>query len=136
MANRNNPRAASVARQATDLAVAAPQVVAYRLARMAAAGPNPSARDRREFTRMVSEKQTAFQQSWSAMGLQSMVASQAMMQAWMRMWLTPWSTTSWNGSALASQASQWQNAMWGVVGKGLAPVHRAAVSNAKRLARG
>ena len=55
MANRKNPRAALVARQATDLAVAAPQVVAHRLTRMAMAGANPSARDRREFTRMVSE---------------------------------------------------------------------------------
>ncbi|MEJ8293643.1 polyhydroxyalkanoate granule-associated phasin [Delftia tsuruhatensis] len=136
MANRKNPRAALVARQATDLAVAAPQVVAHRLTRMAMAGANPSARDRREFTRMVSEKQTAFQQSWAAMGMQSMVASQALMQAWMCMWWTPWSTSTWNGGALASQASQWQNAMWGVVGKGLAPVHRTAVANAKRLARG
>nr|WP_252980603.1 hypothetical protein [Delftia acidovorans] len=53
--------------------------------------------------------------------MQSMVASQALMQAWMRMCWTPWSTSTWNGGALASQASQWQNAMWGVVGKGLAP---------------
>ncbi len=136
MANRKNPRAALVARQATDLAVAAPQVVAHRLTRMAMAGANPSARDRREFTRMVSEKQTAFQQSWAAMGMQSMVACQALMQAWMRMCWTPWSAATWNGGALASQASQWQNAMWGVVGKGLAPVHRTAVANAKRLARG
>ncbi len=74
MANRKNPRAALVARQATDLAVAAPQVVAHRLTRMAMAGANPSARDRREFTRMVSEKQTAFQQSWAAMGMQSIFA--------------------------------------------------------------
>lgn len=136
MATRKSPKAAAVARQATDLAIAAPQVVAHRLTRMALAGANPSARDRREFTRMVSEKQTAFQQSWAAMGLQSMVASQSMMQTWMHMWCTPWSASTWNGGALASQASQWQNAMWGVVGKGMAPVHRTAVANAKRLARG
>lgn len=136
MSHRRNHKATSVARQATDLAVAAPQVVAYRLARMAAAGANPSERDRKEFTRMVSEKQTAFQQSWSAMGMQSMVAGQAMMMTWMRMCWTPWSASTWNGNALASQASQWQNAMWGVVGKGLAPVHRTAVANARRLARG
>lgn len=138
MAHRSNHKAAtSVARQATDLAVAAPQVVAYRLARMAMAGAHPSVRDRKEFSRMVSEKQTAFYQSWNAMGLQSMAASQNLMQAWMRMWFTPWNASSaWNGGALAAQASQWQNAMWGVVGKGLAPVHRTAVANAKRLARG
>ncbi len=136
MANRRNHQAASVARQATDLAVAAPQVVAHRLTRMAAAGANPSARDRKEFSRMVSEKQAAFYQSWNAMGLQSMAASQALMQGWMRMWFTPWTVSAWNGQAMATQASLWQNAMWGVVGKGLAPVHRTAVANAKRLARG
>ncbi|CAB5703162.1 Uncharacterised protein [Delftia tsuruhatensis] len=136
MATRKTHKATSVARQATELAVAAPQVVAQRLTRMAVAGANPSARDRKEFNRMVSEKQAAFYQSWNAMGLQSMAASQALMQAWMRMWLPPWSTTAWNGSALASQASLWQNAMWGVVDKGLAPVHRTAVANARRLARG
>src|SRR2546427_799414 len=56
--------------------VCSSDLVAHRLTRMAMAGANPSARDRREFTRMVSEKQTAFQQSWAAMGMQSMVASQ------------------------------------------------------------
>lgn len=137
MANRNNHKAAAaVARQATDLAVAAPQVVAHRLARMAMAGANPSARDRREFTRMVAEKQSAFQQSWTAMGMQSMVAGQAMAQAWMRMCLMPWGASAWNGNALASQAELWQNSLWGVVGKGLTPVHRTAVANARRLARG
>lgn len=136
MATRRNHKAASVARQATDLAMAAPQVVAHRLTRMAVAGANPSARDRKEFNRMVSEKQAAFYQSWNAMGLQSMAASQALMQAWARMWFTPWSASTWSGQAAASQASLWQNAMWGVVDKGLAPVHRTAVANAKRLARG
>lgn len=137
MATRRNPKAAaSVARQATGIAVAAPQVVAHRLTRMAVAGPNPSARDRREFTRMVTEKQAAFQQSWAAMGLQSMVAGQALMQAWMRMWWMPWSPPLFNGTALASQAAHWQNALWSVAGKGLAPVHRTAVANARRLARG
>ena len=49
------------ASQLVDLGIAAPQVVAHRLARMAAAGTTPSARDRREFTGMVLEKQTAEQ---------------------------------------------------------------------------
>jgi hypothetical protein len=73
---------------------------------------------------------------FTAMGLQSMVAGQGLMLAWMRMWWTPWTASTWNGNALASQAAQWQNAMWGVVGKGLAPVHSKAVANARRLARG
>ena len=55
---------ASASRRATvqaqqkvlDLGIAAPQVVAHRLARMALAGPVPSARDQKEFAGMVLEK--------------------------------------------------------------------------------
>jgi hypothetical protein len=36
-----------LARQATELAMAVPQVMAHRLTRMALAGATPSARDRR-----------------------------------------------------------------------------------------
>src|SRR3954451_15627057 len=66
--------------QATELAFAVPQVVGHRLARMALAGPLPSARDRREFHGMAQEKVHAFWQSWFAMGW-AMV--QSMQQSWM-----------------------------------------------------
>jgi hypothetical protein len=35
----------------------------------------------------------------------------------------------------AASAAQWHKAALGVLGKGLTPVHRKAVANAKRLAR-
>ena len=38
-------------------------------------------------------------------------------------------------STAASLASQWQGAALSVLGKAMAPVHREAVSNARRLAR-
>ncbi|WP_019700724.1 hypothetical protein [Paracidovorax oryzae] len=47
-----------------------------------------------------------------------------------RLWWTPWTMAT--GPQLARQ---WQDAAAGVLGKGLVPVHRAAVANARRLAR-
>lgn len=93
-----------------ELGVAAPFVASQRIARMMLAGPLPSARDRREFGVMVSEKQRAFVQSWSAMFGECLRLQQAVAQLWL-------------GAAA------------GVAGKGLAPVHRKAVANARRLAR-
>lgn len=131
MAPTSYRKATRLARQTSDLALAAPQVVAHRVARMAAAGAQPSARDQREFSRMVLEKQAAFGEAWTAMALQSFTASQGLALAWMRACTTPW--TAGSGAALATQ---WQNAAMGVVGKGLAPVRRTAVANARRLRKG
>ncbi len=92
--------------------------------------PPPSQRDRREFGRMVAEKQWAFMQSWAAMGMQALLAQQAMAASMVRLWWTPWTMAT--GPQLVRQ---WQDAAAGVLGKGLVPVHRVAVANARRLAR-
>jgi hypothetical protein len=52
----NEPFAQVPERKSGELAAAATQVVAHRVTRMVLAGPNPSARDRNEFKRMVGEK--------------------------------------------------------------------------------
>ena len=52
MTVRRSRKSASVATQAAELALAAPQVVAHRVARMALAGATPSERDRKEFERL------------------------------------------------------------------------------------
>ena len=106
-----------LARQATELAVAVPQVVAHRLTRMALAGANPNARDRREFHAMGQEKLAAFWQSWFAMGWAMVEASQL---AWV---------------ALLQGARMPALDVHGILSRGLAPVHRRATSNARRLAR-
>lgn len=106
-----------LARQATELAVAVPQVVAHRLARMALSGPMPNARDRREFHGMGQEKVHAFWQSWFAMGWAMVEATQ---KAWM--------------AALQGARVPWIDTH-AIVSRGLAPVHRKARANAKRLAR-
>jgi hypothetical protein len=49
--------------QLVEIAWSAPMVIGYRTARMVAGGWPPSARDRREYTRMVQEKADAFGQA-------------------------------------------------------------------------
>lgn len=129
---RNLTRSAALATQAAELAFAAPQVVAHRVARMATAGARPSARDRKEFTGMVAEKQAAFFESWGAMAMQAAAAQQALAASWLKnCWALPGGKVP-QGQAWAQQV---QGAALGVLSKGLAPVHRKAVANAKRLAR-
>lgn len=130
MARKHSSR--SVARQYAELAFAAPQVIAHRTARMAAAGATPNARDAAEFTRMFTEKTNAFTQAWIA--------------SWTAMYWAPWKVAMdlfaagaglGRGQAVTFDplARAWRKQGWGIAGAGLAPVHRAAVANARRLGR-
>src|SRR5690349_9060378 len=65
--SKREPPTATAAMKLTKLAVAAPQVIAHRLTRMALAGPTPSERDCQEFTGMGMEKQAVAAQAWMAM---------------------------------------------------------------------
>ena len=115
--------------KAAELAVAVPQVVAHRLTRMALSGPKLSPRDRKEFQLMVAEKKVAFGESWSAMARKAALANQALAGSIFKSLLSgrlPSATTS---------AAQFHRDALSVLGKGVAPVHRKAVANAKRLGR-
>ena len=122
-------RTRSLAAKSAQLAFVVPQVLAHRFARMALAGASPSERDRKEFQRMGAEKTAVFAQSWNAMAMQAFVANQELAASFLRSF---WSPRAPSASAIAAQ---WQNAALGVMVKGMAPVHRKAVANAKRLAR-
>lgn len=116
-----------------EIGTAAPLVIAHRVARMALAGPSLSARDRKEFTGMVMEKQVAFTQAWFAASQQAFRAQQALsLAAWRSLmgggWLTP-------SRASTSLARQMEHQAASVVGAALEPVRKKAVSNAKRLSR-
>jgi hypothetical protein len=115
-----------------ELAFSVPQVFAHRLTRMALAGPKPSDRDRKEFQIMVNEKHAAFVQAWSDMAMQAFRANQAFTASMLRFFFTPF---SYRKLSAASTAAQVHNAAIGVLGKGLAPIHRRAVSNARRLGK-
>jgi hypothetical protein len=117
-----------------ELSLATPHVVAQRVARMVAAGPVPSARDQQEFQRMGDEKIVAFQQSWMAMWVQAWQIQVEMLRAF----------TVAGAQALArGEVAAWvpllDSASVGatrMLTAGLAPVHRSAVANSRRLAKG
>jgi hypothetical protein len=123
-----------LSQQALELSIAAPQVVARRLARMALAGANPSASDQKEFRQMSDEKVTAFYQSWTAIWAQ-MYRSQFAIAQTMMSAVTSAMVAGKQPSA-ASTFSAMSRETSKVLSAGIAPVHRAAVSNAKRLSGG
>jgi len=132
MPSRRTRKTQSLVAKAAELAFAVPQVVAHRVTRMAVAGPTPSARDRKEFQRMGAEKAAAFSESWNAMTLQAFRAHQALAASFLRSF---WSPSLKGRPSASAVAAQWQSATLSILGKGMAPVHRKAVANAKRLAR-
>ena len=131
MAARRSRKSKSLAAQSAGLAIAAPQVVAHRVGRMALAGSPPSARDRREFQRMGTEKIAAFNEAWSAMAVQAFWESQKLAFSFTQAFWFPWYRPGRSKSA----ARQLNDAALGVLGEGMAPIHRRARANAKRLAR-
>src|SRR3954470_23486196 len=125
--SRNLTRAGT---QAAQLAVAVPQVIGHRVTRMMTAGSVPSPRDTREFSRMSSEKTAAFAESWLAMGVEMMRANELLAVTLMTSWWNAW----FSAAGFNRHARQLQSVALGIAVKGLAPVHRTAVANAKRLA--
>ena len=132
MATRRRRPTQSLAIKAAELAFAVPQVVAHRVTRMALSGRKPSARDRKEFELMVAEKNAAFTESWSAMIAQTALANQTLAVSFFKSFLA--AGRGKKPSARVS-AAQVQRAALSVLGKGIAPVHRKALANAKRLRR-
>jgi hypothetical protein len=132
MKRRRRTPSQRLAKQAIELSIAAPQVVAARVSRMAAAGLSPSAGDRNELFLMGAEKVAAAYQAWAAMWWQGVrlqfelaqsVAGSALGAGTGYRAFTPWSinrSTSAGARALSA---------------GLGPVHRKAVRNARRLGR-
>jgi hypothetical protein len=111
----------------SEIAWAAPQVIAMRTQRAWQAGPTPGTRDRREFTRMGQEKLEAYAESVSAMGLlwwQAQLSAASSLAA--GTWMNP----------LASFARPRTAALMPMlVARGLHPVHRRVTANVRRLGR-
>ena len=116
-------RSTATAVKLGELAFAAPQVIAHRLTRMPLAGGALSARDRKEFTGMVMEKQAAAAQAWMGM-----FAEGVRFQQQFALSLLTLATPREHAARAKTAASR-------IASTGLAPFHRKAVSNAKRLAR-
>jgi hypothetical protein len=131
MATRRR-RGKSLAAQTFELGIAAPQVIAHRVARMASAGASPSARDRAEFRRMGTEKIAAVNEAWAAMATQAFLENQKFALTFMQSLWFPWMRPTPTAKSVARQLNR---AAVGILGKGVAPVRRRAVANAKRLGR-
>lgn len=132
MSIRRKRKTVSLAVKMAELAWAAPQVVAHRVTRMAVAGPILSQRDRKEFNRMSAEKTEAFAESWNAMTMQAFNANQALAASFFRSF---WSPSLRGMPSAGAVTARLQGVALDVLGKGLSPVHRKAVANAKRLRR-
>ncbi len=132
MSARRNRKVATLAIKATELAAAAPLVVAHRLSRLALAGHIPTSRDQREFTRMGAEKVAAFHESWNAMFIQSIRIQQGIAASMWRSFRFPWLN---GGSCVTLPKIDLPHAALSMMSKGMAPVHRRVVANARRLGR-
>jgi len=129
-------KAARIGTQTSQMLLAAPQVVALRLRRLALSGPRPSLKDQREFHRMSAEKVAAFGEAWQAMTLQMLKSNQQLAASMMRSWWPTAATRRGTRTATLEQATNdWQGAALDILGQGIRPVHRRAVANAKRLSR-
>ena len=132
MTTRDNRKTMKLANTFTELAMAVPQVVAHRVARMALSGSTQTARDRKEFELMGEEKVYAFIESWNAMALQAFRAYQQMAFSALQSF---WNPIFGLKKPSQSPSSQLSHAATNILGKGMAPVHRRAVANAKRLSQ-
>lgn len=130
--------------------LAAPQVVAHRTARMAAAGPFPNLLDQREFMNMGTEKVIAFSQAWMGATHEMLVFQQEMATVAARQWWTlmnafnpgrafptPWNPMGMPAGALfggmLSAGNRAMSAVPRMAHSAVSPVHARATSNAKRL---
>lgn len=115
--SRRRSRPLSNAVKMSQMGLAAPAVMSHRLARLAQAGPLPSAVDLGEFQRMVAEKPMAFAQAWFGMASAMMSLQQQWFAAWLRGrpgWVSP-------------------GALGWVAGKGIDPIHAKVMGNSRRL---
>jgi len=126
-----NLKTLSLATKTAELAWATPQVMAHRITRMALSGPLPSARDKKEFDLMSAEKVAAFTESWNAMATQALQSQQAMAMGLLGSF---WSLSAARATSVDTVGDM-QRAALDVLAKGMAPVHRTATANARRLAR-
>jgi len=144
-----------VASRGAEMALAAVEVIGRRTHRMATAGPNPSARDRREFTRMGAEKIAAAQESALAvqrhlmtmpwqLGLRCWQDALAVSSAAVKVGSsrTPAEAVARTGrltkaaSSATRRAAHLSSAAARLAAGALEPVAQRATANAKRLRRG
>ena len=146
MARKTRSTQVATLTKLAELSVAAPQVVAVRTARRLAAGANPGAAERAEYSRMHTEKVHAFWESMFGMAAQAARANQEVARLaavkWMRLWTAPWSMGG-NGAVTKAVAAlvpaptraQRSRAASNILAAAVKPVHKRATANARRLTK-
>lgn len=125
-------RAEALGVQLVELALAVPQVLAYRSASMFRPGAHSSARARNELYLMGAEKVTAFYESWNAMWMEMFALNLEASRFMLSLWWSPWSGRRHSMHRASSLA---QRAALRTISSGVRPIHRRAVANARRLRR-
>ena len=81
---------------------------------------------------MGTEKLAACTESLAAMAAQTVVENQQLALYFMSAFWNPWKSPKLSGASVSKRLNK---AGQSILAKGLVPVHRRAVANAKRLAR-
>lgn len=111
-----------------QLATVAPIVIGYRLTGMALAGAKPTARDRRELTRMGQEKVDAWYEAVQGTGARLLEANLAMATLLLRQ--------AWGAApAPAAFTDSVTRLSSDLLADTLAPYHRRVLANSRRLSR-
>lgn len=143
MTRKTQRQAARLGQQMTEMMIAAPQVAAHRTARMLMSGAIPNRRDSREFKAMGDEKLAACSDAWQAMANQAITSQMQIATTLTQMafkqsalWWTPFSASRGLSAADMTQlGNEMQSAAMQIASRGMAPVRKRAVANAKRLQR-
>lgn len=137
MRNSLNRQVTSLQRKTVELMMATPVVVSRRVGRALVTPSTTTQRDKREFNLMASEKVEAMVESWVAIGRSVAQSNQRNFQAAMYAWMNPRTYRELAlGRVPRALSFQWGGLADDVTHaalKGLDPVHRRAVANAKRL---
>jgi len=111
-----------------EVSATAPMVIGHRLAGMAPPGSTPTARQRRESTRMGQEKVEAWSEATLATGQRLFQANLAMTALfWRQVW-----TGAFTPAAFTATLTRLGPRL---LGDSLAPVHRRVVANNRRLSK-
>ena len=117
-------------RQSEDVGMKAPQVMHKRLSMLAQQNPFSNHKEVREIEQMVNEKAMAFVESWQDMGMQTLIAQQHINELLFDNWLK-----ALFGKPIAYDQLFYQINLetLKILEKGMSPIHRRVVANAKRL---
>jgi hypothetical protein len=118
--------------QLVELGWAVPQVLAYRTASMFHPNHYSSARAHKELYLMGAEKVAAFYESWNAMWMAMLGANLEASRLLISLW---WSGWSGKRGSMHRASSHGQRQALRILSRGVAPIHRRAVANARRLRR-